>query len=61
MEISVEMFKNEKLEMLINAMPAKPEKLPLTMLFVAIDEYLNGTLTEEDFLNDLKVLLKKEE
>lgn len=51
------MFKNDTLNSLINAMPAKPEKLPLTMLFVAIDGYLNGTLSEADFINDLPVLL----
>lgn len=51
------MFKNETLNTLISAMPAKREKLDLTMLFVLIDGYLNGTLSEADFINDLSVLL----
>ena len=51
------MFKNETLNTLISAMPAKREKLDLTMLFVLIDGYLNGSISESDFINDLSVLL----
>lgn len=53
------MFDNEKLNDMIAAMPATPQKLPLTMLFVLIDSYLSGKHTEADFLNDLKVILGK--
>jgi hypothetical protein len=51
------MFKNPKLELIINAMPAKKEKLDLTMLFVLIDGYLNKSINEEDFLNDISIIL----
>lgn len=53
------MFENEKLNEMITAMPATPQKLPLTMLFVLIDRYLSDKHTETDFLNDLKVILGK--
>lgn len=53
------MFQNEKLNEMIAAMPATPQKLTLTMLFVLLDSYLSGKHTEADFLNDLKVILGK--
>lgn len=53
------MFDNEKLNEMIAAMPATPQKLPLTMLFVLLDSYLSGKHTEANFLNDLKVILGK--
>jgi hypothetical protein len=52
------MFKNEALNEIINKMPLGKEKLELTMLFVLIDGYLNGTLSEKDFLNDIAVVLE---
>lgn len=54
------MFSNMKLNNMIAAMPANPEKLPMTMLFVLIDGYVSGKLSETDFLNDIKVILKVE-
>ena len=53
------MFENAQLNEMIAAMPATPQKLPLTMLFVLIDSYLSNKHTEADFLNDLKVILGK--
>lgn len=55
------MFDNEKLNEMIAAMPTTPQKLPLTMLFVLLDSYLSGKHTEADFLNDLAVILNKED
>jgi hypothetical protein len=54
------MFNNEKLNNMIAAMPATPQKLPLTMLFVLLDSYLSGKHSETDFLNDLAVILDKD-
>ena len=53
------MFENEKLNEMITAMPATPQKLPLTMLFVLTAPYLSDKHTETDFLNDLNVILGK--
>ena len=52
------MFKNEVLNEIIKNMPLGKEKLQLTMLFVLIDEFLNGTLNEKAFLNDIAVVLE---
>lgn len=35
----------------------KGNKAGVFMLFVLIDTYLKGTLSEKDFLNDIKVIL----
>ena len=54
----MDMFNNVKLNNMIAAMPANPEKLQMTMLFVLIDGYVSGKLAEADFLNDIKVILE---
>ncbi len=52
---------NENLQKILNAMPALPEKMKLLMIFALIDGYLSDVIDEKSFLNDIKVLLAKED
>ena len=54
------MFENEFLEnTLLKA--TKGNVADLAMIFVLIDGYLNGAISESDFLNDIKVITSTKE
>ena len=50
-------FQTKILNEIINDMPASVSKMNLLLLFSLIDGNLTGELSDEDFLNDIKVLL----
>lgn len=48
-------FKNDFLNMALEK-ATKGNVANTTMIFVLIDEYLSGSISKEDFLNDIKAI-----